>query len=156
MQVLKKMNIYIYNRVEETFPQLPWFQVRCLEKTTALLHLAESVHFNVCVSVLRGITVSLVSPSFMRRISLAASRFLSLLQSSFRDTNPPRSSFSTYCNARKHVSGSTHCPAQKTRCIQSETYMGVLGVVEEKQRIPTQAGPQSPGCLAHTEISRRV
>lgn len=51
MQVFKKMNIYIYNRVEETFPQLPWFQVRCLEKTRALLHLAEGVNFNVCVCV---------------------------------------------------------------------------------------------------------
>lgn len=47
---------------------------------------------------LRDITVSLVSPSFMRKMSLAASRFLSRLQSSFRDTNPLRSIFSTYCN----------------------------------------------------------
>lgn len=53
---------------------------------------------------LRDITVSLVSPSFIRRISLAASRFLSRLQSSFRDTNPLRSSFSTYCNKHTHVS----------------------------------------------------
>lgn len=61
--------------------------------------------------MLRGITVSLVSPSFMRRMSLAASRFLSRLQSSFRDTNPPRSSLSTYCNTHKHVW--THYDAQK-------------------------------------------
>ena len=53
--------------------------------------------------LLRGVTVSLVSPSFMRRMSLAASRFLSRLQSSFRDTNPPRSSFSTYCNTHTHT-----------------------------------------------------
>lgn len=33
----KKENIiitYINNRVEETFPQLSWFQIRCLERTT--------------------------------------------------------------------------------------------------------------------------
>lgn len=37
----------------------------------------------------------------MRKMSLAASRFLSRLQSSLRDTNPLRSIFSTYCN--KHT-----------------------------------------------------
>lgn len=40
--------------------------------------------------------------------------------------------------------------------MQSETYMRVLSIIEEIQRIPAQAGPQSPGCLTHTEISRRV
>lgn len=29
--------------------------------------------------------------------------------------------------------------------------MSVLGVVEEIQRIPTQARPQPPGCLSHTD-----
>lgn len=93
----------------------------------------------------------LVSPSFMRRMSLAASRFLSRLQSSFRDTNPLRSSFSTYYNTHtKHVSVSTHYNAhKKPKCIQSETYMSVLGIIEEIQRIPAQTGPQSPGCLSH-------
>ncbi len=42
------------------------------------------------------LTVSLISPSFMRRFSLAASRFLSRLGSSIKDTNPLRSNFSTY------------------------------------------------------------
>lgn len=56
------------------------------------------------MSLLRDITVSLVSPSFMRRMSLAASRFLSRLQSSLRDTNPPRSNFSTYCDTHKPIS----------------------------------------------------
>ena len=41
-------------------------------------------------------TVSLVSPSLMRKMSRAASRFLSRLQSSFSETKPLRSSFSTY------------------------------------------------------------
>lgn len=39
----------------------------------------------------------------MRKMSLAASRFLSRLQSSLRDTNPLRSIFSTYCNKHTHV-----------------------------------------------------
>lgn len=30
----KKKSSYIDNRVEETFPQLPRFQIRCLETTT--------------------------------------------------------------------------------------------------------------------------
>lgn len=158
---VEKINIYIDNGVEETFPQLPWLQVRCLEKTKALLLHAKSVHFNYMCE-LRDITVSLVSPSFMRRMSLAASRFLSRLQSSFRDTNPLRSIFSTYCNTHKHVS--THCdppPAapqknKKTKCAQSESYMSILGIIEEIQRIPAQTGPQSPGCLSHTDTNRHV
>lgn len=48
------MNIYIYNGVEETFPQLPWFQVRCLKKTTALLHLANVFILIPCVCVCWG------------------------------------------------------------------------------------------------------
>lgn len=46
-------------------------------------------------------TVSLVSPSFMRRMNLAASRFLSRLQSSLRDTKPARSIFSVYCDTQR-------------------------------------------------------
>lgn len=33
----------------------------------------------------------------------------------------------------------------------SDTYMSILGSIKEIQRIPTQAGPQSPGCLPHTQ-----
>lgn len=153
---VEKINIYIDNGVEETFPQLPWLQVRCLEKTKALLHHAKIVHFNYMWE-LRDITVSLVSPSFMRRMSLAASRFLSRLQSSFRDTKPLRSIFSTYCNAYKHVS--IHCdphPQKTPKCTQFESYMSIFCIIEEIQRIPAQTGPQSPGCLSHTDTNRHV
>lgn len=37
----------------------------------------------------------------------------------------------------------------KIKCAQSGTYMSILGIIEEIQRIPTQAGPQSPGRLSH-------
>lgn len=42
-------------------------------------------------------------------MSLAASRFLSRLQSSLRDTKPLRSSFSTYCNKHTHVPFNSLC-----------------------------------------------
>ncbi len=151
--VVQKMNIYIYNGVEETFPQLPWFQVRCLEKTKSSFTPCRQCWLNLCVSELSRITVSLVSPSFMRRMSLAASRFLSRLQSSFRDTNPPRSSFSTYCNTR-HVSAQCNAPKHRMQAAHSGTYMSILGIIEEIQWIPTQTGPQPPGCLSHTYINR--
>lgn len=38
-----KTNIYFCDRVEETFPELPWFQVRCLEQIIAHLHFVEIV-----------------------------------------------------------------------------------------------------------------
>lgn len=104
----------------------------------------------------RDLTVSLVSPSFIRRISLAASRFLSRLQSSFRDTNPLRSSFSTYCNKHTRVSVTVsdgqRAPKKREKKV-SVSYMSVLGVIEEIQRVATQTGPQPPGCLPQTETS---
>ena len=111
--------------------------------------------------LLRGVTVSLVSPSFMRRMSLAASRFLSRLQSSFRDTNPPRSSFSTYCNTHTHTHTHTRFntqwfPPKLLAYFLSWTYMSILGIIEEKQWIPAQTGPQPPGSLSHTDTNTHI
>lgn len=61
----------------------------------------------------KWLTVSLVSPSFIWRMSLAASRFLSRLQSSFRDTKPLRSSFSTYCCTHNYILVPAHYYMQK-------------------------------------------
>lgn len=34
--------------------------------------------------------------------------------------------------------------------------MSVLGIIEEKQRIPAQTGPQPPGSLSHTDTNTQT
>lgn len=150
------------DRVDEALPQLTslctWhlYKQQKRGKKTVKMRNYFGKRQKICTVSIYSLTVTLIFPSFIWRLSLAASKLRSWLLSSVIEISPLRSSVSMYW-LHTHaliytwaiINNKLNLTLAWTQ-ISLITYIGIFLFIEKEQHVSTQASPQFPRSL-HTQ-----